>query len=118
MTDTFNLCGRMDDAEGKCLSCGAPLPTGREEQRKFTGGKMGIVVLSDNSEEAKKLCANVNEAISQLGEIIAFDEVVDEEVIATYHVRKLPALVINGSIVSQGLISSVQEIIGEIEYMY
>ena len=79
---------------------------------------MGIVVLSDNSEEAKKLCANVYEAISQLGEIIAFDEVVDEDVIATYHVRKLPALVINGSIVSQGLISSVQEIIGEIEYMY
>ena len=118
MTDTFNLCGRMDDAEGKCLSCGAPLPVGREAQKKFTGGQMGIVVLSDNSEEAKKLCANVNEAISQLGEIIAFDEVVDEEVIATYHVRKLPALVINGSIVSQGLISSVEDIVGEIEYMY
>ena len=102
MTDTFNLCGRMDDAEGKCLSCGAPLPVGREEQKKFTGGQMGIV----------------NDAISQLGKIIVFDEVIDEEVIATYHVRKLPALVINGSIVSQGLISSVEDIVGEIEYMY
>ena len=30
MTDSFNLCSRMDDAEGKCLSCGAPLPAGRE----------------------------------------------------------------------------------------
>ena len=118
MTDTFNLCGKMDDAEGKCLSCGAPLPVGREEQKKFTGGQMGVAVLSDGSENANKLCANTKEAIIQLGKIISFEEITDEAIIESYHIRKMPALVINGSIVSQGLISSVEEIVSELEYMY
>ena len=118
MTDSFNLCNRMDDAEGKCLSCGAPMPEGREEQRKFTGGQMTILILSDGSEGSKELYNNAREAIKNLGKEIACEEVMDEMMIGSYHVRKLPALIINGSIVSQGLVSSVDDIIEEIEYMY
>lgn len=118
MTDAFNLCSRIDDAEGKCLSCGAPMPEGREEQRKFTGGQMMILILSDGTEEAKELVNNARDAIKNLGKEIGCEEVKDEMIIESYHVRKLPALVINGSIVSQGIISSVEDIIGEIEYMY
>ena len=118
MTDSFNLCSRMDDAEGKCLSCGVPMPAGREEQRKFTGGKMSVLILSDGTEAADKLFANANLAIEQLKKNILCEAITDEQVISSYHVRKLPALVINGSIVSQGIISSVDDIISEIEYMY
>ncbi len=118
MAEGFGLCGLMDAAEGKCLSCGAPLPVGREEQRKFTGGQMSISVLSDGSDSAKRLFANAKEALSVLGKEISCEEVVDSAVIESYHIRKYPALVINGSIVSQGLVSSVEDIIAEIEYMY
>lgn len=118
MTDTFNLCSRMDTAEGKCLSCGAPLPAGREEQKKFTGGKMGILILSDESEAAKKLYVNAKEAVKSIGRDISCEEVTDKEVIESYHIRKYPTLVINGSIVSQGIVSDAEEIINEIEFMY
>lgn len=118
MTDSFNLCNRMDDAEGKCLSCGAPMPAGREGQRKFTGGQMTVLILSDGSDASKDLYSNATNAIKSLGREIICEEVTDNEVVAGYHVRKLPALIINGSIVSQGIISSVDDIISEIEYMY
>ena len=118
MTDSFNLCNRMDDAEGKCLSCGVPMPEGREGQRKFTGGQMKVLILSDGTETAKKLVVNAKEAIGNLGRQIPCEEVVDAVEIAEYHVKKLPALIINGSIVSQGLVSSVEDIMSEIEYMY
>ena len=118
MTDSFNLCNRMDDAEGKCLSCGAPMPEGREGQRKFTGGQMKVLVLSDGTDASKKLVANAKEAINNLGRQIHCEEVVDEAEIAEYHIKKLPALIINGSIVSQGIVSSVEDIMSEIEYMY
>ena len=118
MAEGFGLCGLMDAAEGKCLSCGAPLPAGREEQRKFTGGQMSIIVLSDESEAAKTLLANAESAIKKLGKDIMCEEITDSTVIESYHIRKSPALVINGSIVSQGIISSVDDIISEIEYMY
>ncbi len=118
MIDSFNLCNRMDDAEGKCLSCGAPMPEGREEQRKFTGGQMRILVLSDESGASKELFGNVIDAIKILRRQIICEEVTDDTVIAEYHVRKLPALIINGSIISQGIVSSVEDIVNEIEYMY
>ena len=118
MTDSFNLCSRMDDAEGKCLSCGAPMPEGREEQRKFAGGQMSIIILSDGMKSSKDLVENAKEAIKSLGRQINCEEVIDADEIAGYHIRKLPALVINGSIVSQGIISSVEDIVNEIEYMY
>ena len=118
MTDSFNLCNRMDDAEGKCLSCGAPMPEGREGQRKFTGGQMKVLVLSDGTETSKKLITNAKEAINKLGSQIPCEEVIDTAEIAEYNVRKLPALIINGSIVSQGIVSSVEDIMSEIEYMY
>ena len=118
MTDSFNLCNRMDDAEGRCLSCGAPMPEGREAQRKFTGGQMSVLILSDETECSKVLVANAKEAIKTLGRQIDCREVTDVAEVAEYHVRKLPALVINGSIVSQGIISSMDDIISEIEYMY
>ena len=118
MTDSFNLCNRMDDAEGKCLSCGVPMPEGREAQRKFTGGQMTILILSDEAEASKELVLNAKEAVKNLGRQISCEEVTDEAEISEYHVRKLPALIINGSIVSQGIVSSVEDIMNEIEYMY
>ena len=118
MAEGFGLCGLMDDAEGKCLSCGAPLPAGREEQRKFTGGQMSIMVLSDESEAAEVLYANAQMAIKALGKGIMCEKITDSAVIESFHIRKMPALVINGSIVSQGIVSSVEDIISEIEYMY
>lgn len=118
MTDSFNLCSRIDDAEGRCLSCGAPLPTGREEQRKFTGGQMGILVLSDETQTSEDLYNNAIEAVKSVGKEIRCEEVTDDEIIESYHIRKYPALIINGSIVSQGIVSSVEDIINEIEYMY
>ena len=118
MTDSFNLCNRMDDAEGKCLSCGAPMPEGREAQRKFTGGQMTVLILSDKTEASKELVVNAKEAIKNLDKQIPCEEVTDVAEIAEYHVRKLPALIINGSIVSQGIVSSVEDIMNEIEYMY
>lgn len=118
MAEGFGLCGLMDDAEGKCLSCGAPLPAGREEQRKFTGGQMSIMILSDGSEAAKVLFANAVSAIKELGKDIICEEIKDSAIIESFHIRKMPVLVINGSIVSQGIVSSVEDIISEIEYMY
>lgn len=118
MTDSFNLCNRMDDAEGKCLSCGAPLPVGREEQKKFTGGQMVVAVLSDESDASEKLYINAKSAVERVGKSIGCDKIIDNQIIETYHVRKLPALIINGSIVSQGIVSSVEDIVSEIEYMY
>ena len=118
MTDVFNLCSRMDTAEGKCLSCGAPLPAGREEQKKFTGGKMGILVLSDESQASKELLINAKEAVKSLGRDISCEEITDKAIIESYHIRKYPALIINGSIVSQGIISDTEEIVNEIEFMY
>ena len=50
MAGSFGLSQKMNDAEAKCMSCGAPLPAGREGQQKFTGGETKIVLLGDDGE--------------------------------------------------------------------
>lgn len=117
MDNLFGLSEKMNDAESKCLSCGAPLPVGREGQQKFTGGHTSILILGAEDENTSKLFANAKQAVCQLGINIEVSQVTDEQVIAAYNVRKLPALVINGSIVSQGIISDVDSIVGDIEFL-
>ena len=117
MADTFGLSQKICDAESKCLSCGAPLPTGREEQRKFTGGMTNITVLGDNGDNTKKLFNNACEAVKKLGSNIQVQLITDEDIIKTYNLRSLPALVINGSIVSQGIVSDIDDIVMDIEFL-
>ncbi len=117
MGETFGLSQKVCDAEEKCLSCGAPLPAERQGQRKFTGGMTSIVVLGDSSKRTDELFENVNEAVRRSGNNIKTELVIDEKVIKTYNLRAMPALVINGSIVSQGIISDVDSIIQDIEFL-
>ncbi len=117
MANTFGLSEKICDAESKCLSCGAPLPAGREEQRKFTGGKTVVTVLGDDSDNTKKILANANEAVKKLGNNMQVELITDAQIIKTYNLRSLPALVVNGSIVSQGLISDVDSIVSDIEFL-
>ena len=117
MSDAFGLSEKICDAESKCLSCGAPLPVGREEQRKFTGGRTSIVVLGDDGDDTKVLLDNSKTAISKFKSDMEITLVVDENIVSGYNIRKLPALVINGSIVSQGLVSDVESIIEDIEFL-
>lgn len=117
MTNSFGLSDKINDAEAKCLSCGAPLPAGREEQQKFTGGRTSILVLGKADENTEKLYANAKEAVKQIGRSIDVSSVMEEEIIASYNVRKLPALIINGSIVSQGIVSDIDSIVEDIEFL-
>lgn len=117
MTNSFGLSDKMHDAEAKCLSCGAPLPTGREGQQKFTGGCTKVLVLGSNDEKTSKLFANAQEAIKVIGRSIDVEHVTDETIIGGYNLRSLPALVINGSIVSQGMVSDVDSIVEDIEFL-
>ena len=121
MTGSFGLEQRICDAESKCLSCGAPLPESRADQRRFTGGQTSILVLGENQVEgrhlADRLLEQVNNAIQLSGKNIIVDLVMEPQVIESYNVRKLPALIINGSIVSQGIVSDADEILGEIEFL-
>lgn len=117
MANTFGLSEKICDAESKCLSCGAPLPAGREEQRKFTGGRTSIVVLGDESDDTRKLFDNANEAVKKLGNSIEVELVTDADMIKTYNLRSLPALIVNGSIASQGLISDADSIVSDIEFL-
>lgn len=117
MAETFGLSKKMNDAESKCLSCGAPLPAGREGQLKFTGGNMTVLVLG-NDDKAEKLLENARQAINHQSLNVQAELVSDEETISRYNVRKLPALIINGSIVSQGIISDTSDIEAELEFMY
>ena len=114
MTGSFGLSDRMDEAQTKCLSCGAPLPAGREGQQKFTGGKMTVLVLGQNDDSTN----HVSKAIESQKRDIQPQLVTDETIINQYHIRKLPALIINGSIVSQGIVSAVSDIESELEFMY
>lgn len=118
MTGSFGLSDRMDEAQTKCLSCGAPLPAGREGQQKFTGGKMTVLVLGQNDDSTNQLMENVSKAIESQKRDIQPQLVTDETIINQYHIRKLPALIINGSIVSQGIVSAVSDIESELEFMY
>ena len=43
--------------------------------------------------------------------------ITDEQTISSYNIKKLPALVINGSIVSQGIISDADSIANDIEFL-
>lgn len=121
MANAFGLEQRICDAEAKCLSCGAPLPEARAEQKKFTGGKTTIIILSNVDDEGKDkadmLFAEVQKAVEMSGKNISVEVVTDKEQIAAYNVRRLPALVINGSIVSQGILSIANDIVEEIEYL-
>ncbi|MBQ6815201.1 MAG: thioredoxin family protein [Lachnospiraceae bacterium] len=118
MTDSFGLIDKMNDAEGRCLSCGAPLPAGRESQQKFTGGKMSVQVIGQNNKELDDLVSNVKKALVNTGRNLDVQVITDEKIIDGFHLRKQPALIINGSIVSQGIISSVEEIEAELDYIY
>lgn len=121
MANAFGLEQRICDAEAKCLSSGAPLPEARAEQKKFTGGKTTIIILSNVDDEGKDkadmLFAEVQKAVEMSGKNISVEVVTDKEQIAAYNVRRLPALVINGSIVSQGILSIANDIVEEIEYL-
>ena len=116
MANSFGLSDKISDAESKCLSCGAPLPAGREEQQKFTGGRTSILVLGNADEATARLLANARKAVQQIGRNIEVSEVTDEQIIASYNIRKLPALVINGSIISQGIVSDTDSIVEDIEF--
>ncbi len=117
MTNSFGLSDKMNDAEAKCLSCGAPLPAGREGQQKFTGGRTRVLVLGGNDEKTLKLLANAKEAVKVLGRSIEVEHVEDDTIIGGYNLRSLPALVINGSIVSQGIVSDVDSMVEDIEFL-
>lgn len=121
MTDSFGLEQKICDAESKCLSCGAPLPESRAEQKRFTGGRSSMQVLGGLDEEimnkASKLMEEATKAVEISGKTISVTMVTDEAEIASYNVRKLPALIINGSIVSQGILSDADEILQEIEFL-
>lgn len=121
MTNSFGLEQRICDAESKCLSCGAPLPETRANQRRFTGGQTSILVLGDAQGEGRRmadqLLAQASKAVQLSGKAITVDLVLEPQVIEGYNVRKLPALIINGSIVSQGIISDADEILSEIEFL-
>lgn len=118
MAGSFGLFDKMNDAEARCLSCGAPLPEGRESQQKFTGGNMTVLVLGMDDDVSRTLFQNAEQAIKYQGLNIKAELVTDEEVIKQYNIRKLPALVINGSIVSQGIVCDASDIEAELEYMY
>ncbi len=117
MANSFGLSDKICDAESKCLSCGAPLPAERQGQQKFTGGQTSILVLGQDSDSTDKLWSNATEAVKQLGRNIEVMCVKDEQTVAAYNIKKLPALVINGSIVSQGIVSDVDSIIDDIEFI-
>ena len=117
MTNSFGLSDKISDAEAKCLSCGAPLPAEREGQQKFTGGRTTVMVLGESGEATEKLFANAKEAVTKLGNTMDVLLVTDKQTIGSYNLRSLPALVINGSIVSQGIISDADSIIGDIEFL-
>lgn len=117
MAGSFGLSEKMDAAETKCMSCGAPLPAGREEQQKFTGGLTIISVLGEDDEKTDRLVMNVTTALMNVQRKAMVEKIIDKAVIESYHVRLLPALIINGSIVSQGIISEVEDIEGELNYI-
>ncbi len=117
MAGSFGLSQKMNDAEAKCMSCGAPLPAGREGQQKFTGGETKIVLLGDDGEKTEKLLENVKEALKNTGHNAAIEIITGKEEIEKYHVRLLPALVINGSIISQGIMSSAEDIENELNFI-
>ena len=117
MTNSFGLSDKIYDAEANCLSCGAPLPAERQGQQKFTGGKNLILVLGMDNEQTKKLYENVKKAVSLIGKEMQISVLKDEEQIARYNLKKLPALIVNGSIVSQGIISDPDDILADIEFL-
>ena len=121
MANTFGLEQKICDAESKCLSCGAPLPESRAEQKKFTGGQTTITILSNIDEEGKNMAnmlfTEVEKAVKMSGKSISVEVITDKAKIDEYNVRRLPALVINGSIVSQGILSIAKDIVEEIEYL-
>lgn len=121
MANTFGLGQKICDSEAKCLSCGAPLPETRAEQKKFTGGQTTIIILSnvdaEGKDKADMMFAEVQKAVEMSGINVLVEVVTDKEQIDAYNVRRLPALVINGSIVSQGILSIANDIVEELEYL-
>ncbi|MGB9719589.1 MAG: thioredoxin family protein [Candidatus Anstonellales archaeon] len=71
---------------------------------------MKIEILGTGCSNCKKLEANVRIAVEKTGKNAEITKVTDMKEILSYGVMGLPALVIDGRIVSQGRVPSVDEI--------
>ena len=71
---------------------------------------MKIEVLGDGCSRCNQLYENVLMAIKESGEKVEVVKELDPQKIANYHIRSLPALVIDGVLKRSGKVSKVEEI--------
>ncbi|WNF38189.1 thioredoxin family protein [Bacillaceae bacterium IKA-2] len=71
---------------------------------------MKIEILGTGCKKCKKLEANVNEAVKDLGLEAEVVKVEDIEIIMDYGVMQTPALVVDGTVKIYGKVASVNDI--------
>ena len=72
---------------------------------------MRIEILGSGCANCKRLEENAREAVKKAGKEAEFIKVTDFKEISAYGVMRTPALVIDGKLMAQGRIPSVDEII-------
>ena len=116
MSEVFGLGKKMDDAVTKCMSCGAPLPENMAQIKRFTGGESTVFIIGDDSDASRQLFENTKKALKNINASVEAEYTSECLVASNYNISRFPALVINGAIVSQGIVSDTDEIENELEY--
>ena len=95
--------------ELKEAACCCDEKSASESKTKANGTEVGVKVLGSGCPRCNAMEVSVKEALAELGMDTAIDHVTDFTKIASYGVMSLPALVVDGKVVSVGKVLERQE---------
>ena len=114
----MSLFGKKNTEEQKSCCCGGETEsccttTNTSEQFLKDSAEMGIkgiAVLGSGCKSCHALFENTKAAVSELGLETEVEYITDLEKIMSYGVMSMPALVVNGKVVSMGKVLKAKEI--------
>ena len=115
----MSLFGKKNTEEQKSCCCGGETEsccttTNTSEQFLKDSAEMGIkgiAVLGSGCKSCHALFENTKAAVSELGLETEVEYITDLEKIMSYGVMSMPALVVNGKVVSMGKVLKSKEIV-------
>lgn len=82
-----------------------------EQGQRIIKKEAGIQILCDSIQKCVELEQVIKQALSQVGMSLAVESITDYPLIATFGVVTMPAVAIEGRVISYGKILSVEEVI-------
>lgn len=82
-----------------------------EQGQRIIKKEAGIQILCDSIQKCVELEQVIKQALSQVGMSLSIESITDYPLIATFGVVTMPAVAIEGRVISYGKILSVEEVI-------